>query len=1051
MSTSSRQRFNRFIPKSEVEWLDHSQRKSHRRTIKTLTDIALTLEQSGELSPEQERIVRTVTAGSEARDTRLNAAWDLLERTEVSYYGKLAAMAPHDLTAYHELINPHEPPAQHHIFMCEKLMQVERGDIRTLIIALPPGAAKALRTRTIVKTTNGNKELGDIEVGDEVLTLEGRPRPVVEVIERPDEQIWELELADGTRVKASADHSWPTSRGHIQTQDLTTRDIILQPHVWDHEQDDSTIYADAVRAEVERLCAPIVPGTTNSPNQFYDVAPFIEKLSNARLVKEFLQPFTERRLTEYARENGKSIRREVSHPSESVARTVWEMLRRVGVHTPKPRCKSDGAVTNKITLSEQAYTVLYQQQATRAEHEGTQQKYGKWDALIGGLMTGDGSALRSRCTFCSGDPSTISLFSEVMRTDFGIELKHHLRLSNAKDGGAPHGILTGNADFRDWLKERGLHGKKFDEKRVPQWVKDSTPEVISYFLSGCFMTDGTIYLRQPNPGRNAHAIICNISHANKELVEDYVELFAKIGINARCLTRSTSYNGEAYPYWSCKLTSKTDIVKFFQTGLIVGNKRDRFNEYFAAGHLPSIPPSDKYVGVKVTNVRATAERTDMRCLRVKDDATFLIENGVATCNSTYASRSFAQWIMGRNPDWRVLSVGHSQKFTEDEFSKPNRGAIDSDAFRTAFPDVMLNPAEKSASFWRLDGWRGSYACRGALAGTSGLRAKIVLADDLFKNAQDALSPVVRENIWRWWTADVMSRRLPNAPTVLVNTLWFSEDVPGRIKRMYEENPDAIPQPFEFINIPAQAGVDDPLGREEGEWLWCIDQQEDGFYHIADYISKRDSTTPALWSALYQGEPLDKQGDYIAEDQFQRYDRPPMNRQGHTIEWTKTVMSVDCAAKGKERSDYTVILIFRLGVDGFHYLVDVWRKKETMEQVVRTMAKMMRLWQVNHAIVEDSGMGAQILENYAGKMPSPMIPYVPAGKGSKDFRFDAASVWITSGKVLFPKNAPWIIDFISELVAFPNGANDDQVDAFSQYTAKELKLRLGGTKPLKMRI
>ena len=431
-------------------------------------------------------------------------------------------------------------------------------------------------------------------------------------------------------------------------------------------------------------------------------------------------------------------------------------------------------------------------------------------------------------------------------------------------------------------------------------------------------------------------------------------------------------------------------------------------------------------------------------------ATLIMAFPPGAAKSTYASRTFAQWTMGRNPDWRVLSVGHSQKFAEDEFSKPNRGAIASPNYAAVFPDVMLNPMEKGASFWRLDQWRGSYACRGALAGTAGLRARIVLGDDLFKNAADAMSEVVRSNIWRWFTADVMSRRLPNAPLVLVNTLWHSEDVPNRLRTLNEENPAALPQPFVFINVPAEAKEDDPIGRQPGEWLWCIDQQDDGFYTINDYVTKRATLPPSMWSALYLGEPLDKMGDFISEDQFQTYDKPPINKPGHTIQWTQTIMSIDCAQKGDQRSDYTAILIFRKGVDGTHYLVNVWRGKETLEKIVRTISKLMRHWQVNSAIIEDSGMGVQLLQNYQGKLPAPLIPYTPAGKGAKDFRFDASTPWIISGKVLFPKDAPWKTALVNEFVAFPNGSNDDQVDAFSMYCDTQIVTRSGGTKSLKMR-
>lgn len=1392
--SQSRKRFNRFVPKEEVEWLDRDQRKKHRQTIKVLTDLAVTLEKGGELSPAQEGLIRSATGGSDARDTRLNAAWDMLESTEISYAEKLSKMAPYDLAAYHELINPHEPPASHHYFLCDHLMKVESGEINTLIVALPPGSAKSVSKETQVYCENTTKRLGDVVVGDNVITLEGRPREVLEVIDVPDQQVYVITLEDGTILEASHDHSWPTDRGHICTEDLVPDDLVLRPTSWSIPGDPEVSKQD-VEDEVARLCAPVVKGSNNCPHAGFAINPFIYRLDNTRLLREFILPFTLARLTEYTRENGKSVRREVSHPSITVIREYWILLRRLGVDVKKPRCKSDGAVSNRVTLPEDAWDTLMSGETVAPTKDAPHRLPNKWEYMVAGLMIGDGSSVGGTCSFYNSDSSTTALLIDILRQDHGIDLRHTLRESGAEYGGEPCHVLRGQRNFTQWLKDRDLHGKDFSQKRVPAWVKNGSPEDIAYFLSGCFLTDGTLWLRKPNIGRTKSSVGFNISHANEALVKDYVELFNSIGIKARCVARRTTYKGTAYPYWSVILSGKKDIVRFFNKGFVVGYKKERFDKFILDGHLPRIPVDDRYRGTRVVSVTRTDRVEDMRCLRIKDDATFLVNNGHATCNSTYASRSFVQWHLGRNPDKRVLACAHTQRFGEDEFSKPNRSVLDSDPYHLAFPDVMLNPAEKGSSFWRLDGWRGSYAVRGAGAGTSGLRAHLVMADDLYKNAQDALSSTVRDTIWRWWTADVMSRRLPNAPTILVNcltgetpvlradgsytpiadlkvgdelwtydkttgnpsvqivefwaeqsedriyevhtgngkvrcngrhpfwarryrysgkwdeatwinasdlkprdkvliggqregtsesrltaeeswvlglfygdgfvsestgrapwnnrqlytrlavsndetdrsmilervervfgvafrevvttyphgsstclatnvirvgkwlednglavggsahtkrvpvwlydqprdirkafldgfifadghrtphgqvsitlcnemltrdirvlalglgikattvrryeqvsslpgrsdpyhsvrfrttfrdgneynepfywkgvtsivdtgtsekvydiqvsnthnfladnivvsnTLWHSEDVANKLIKMAENDPTSLPQPFVHINIPAQAKADDPLGREPGEWLWCADQQEDGFYTIQDYITKRNSMPPSMWSALYLGEPLDKFGDFISEDEFQRYDRPPINRRNEKIEWTKTIMSVDTAAKGTERSDYTAILTFRVGVDGRHYLVDVWRGKESMDKIVRVMSRLMRLWEVSYAIIEDSGMGAQILENYQGKMPSPMVKYTPSGKGSKDFRFDAATPWITTGKVLFPKNAPWVHDFINELVAFPNGTNDDQVDAFSQYTDAELKLRVGGTKPLRMR-
>lgn len=44
-----------------------------------------------------------------------------------------------------------------------------------------------------------------------------------------------------------------------------------------------------------------------------------------------------------------------------------------------------------------------------------------------------------------------------------------------------------------------------------------------------------------------------------------------------------------------------------------------------------------------------------------------------------------------------------------------------------------------------------------------------------------------------------------------------------------------------------------------------------------------------------------------------------------------------------------------------------------------------------------------------------------------------------GQIYLKRNAPWIDDFRAEIVAFPFGVNDDQVDAFSQLVINKTKV------------
>ncbi len=67
------------------------------------------------------------------------------------------------------------------------------------------------------------------------------------------------------------------------------------------------------------------------------------------------------------------------------------------------------------------------------------------------------------------------------------------------------------------------------------------------------------------------------------------------------------------------------------------------------------------------------------------------------------------------------------------------------------------------------------------------------------------------------------------------------------------------------------------------------------------------------------------------------------------------------------------------------------------------------------------------------MPSGMTrPIGVKPEGSKVDRTVAQSAKIEAGHVYLPKSAPWLGEFLTELLSFPIGRHDDQVDSVSQF-------------------
>ena len=82
------------------------------------------------------------------------------------------------------------------------------------------------------------------------------------------------------------------------------------------------------------------------------------------------------------------------------------------------------------------------------------------------------------------------------------------------------------------------------------------------------------------------------------------------------------------------------------------------------------------------------------------------------------------------------------------------------------------------------------------------------------------------------------------------------------------------------------------------------------------------------------------------------------------------------------------------------------------------------------LIEKAGNGAPLVQDLQreGKLCPIGIPPV----GDKVVRLEAQSAVIEAGYVLLPERAAWLDDFRDEMLAFPYGRHDDQVDSMSQF-------------------
>ena len=147
-----------------------------------------------------------------------------------------------------------------------------------------------------------------------------------------------------------------------------------------------------------------------------------------------------------------------------------------------------------------------------------------------------------------------------------------------------------------------------------------------------------------------------------------------------------------------------------------------------------------------------------------------------------------------------------------------------------------------------------------------------------------------------------------------------------------------------------------------------------------------------------------------------------------------VLSVDTAAKDKASSCYSVCLAWGVA-DNHFYLLDVWRQKALFPELRRGIMGMRDKWKPVAVLIEDKSTGQALIPELRVDRrwgSTPIIPVCPKPGDDKQTRFNRNLPFFESQLVILPMSSAWSLDYESEIKLFPLGANNDQVDATSQF-------------------
>ncbi len=412
--------------------------------------------------------------------------------------------------------------------------------------------------------------------------------------------------------------------------------------------------------------------------------------------------------------------------------------------------------------------------------------------------------------------------------------------------------------------------------------------------------------------------------------------------------------------------------------------------------------------------------------------------------SELASKRFPAWFMGAYPRRHVIAASYNSDLAAD-FGREVRNIVGSREYQAVF-DTTLAADSSAANRWHTQ-HGGMYAAVGIGTATTGRGAHILLIDDPFKDREEADSERHREKVWRWYTSTAYTRlesdiRLGDVTEddrlwlellgdietgkaepfegaiVGICTRWHDDDWAGRVEQAEINGGEK----WEVLDLPAILST--------GEALWPEKFPLPNLEKIRTAIGERD------WSALYQQRPAPDEGDYFKREWFQYYDTLPKHlRMYGASDYAVT-------AKG---GDYTVHVVAGVDPDDNLYVVDVWRSQAQSNVWVETFIDMIaRHRPLNWA--EENGQILKSLGPFIDRRMRERKTYCQrtqmASVADKPTRCRAFQARAAMKKVYLPHNAPWVADFVGELLTFPSGKYDDQVDAIG-LVGRMLDTMVGG--------
>lgn len=380
---------------------------------------------------------------------------------------------------------------------------------------------------------------------------------------------------------------------------------------------------------------------------------------------------------------------------------------------------------------------------------------------------------------------------------------------------------------------------------------------------------------------------------------------------------------------------------------------------------------------------------------------------------------------GKNPELPILVGSHSNSFLRGmygeilRFLSPNGEYKFNDVFpnvhviNTNAQDMMIDLGADVSEAKRFMTFEFSSIGSGNAGKVRA--ANILYCDDLVDGLEAALSRERMDKLYQTYATDLRQRKIGSCVELHIATRWSVHDVVGQLARMNENNPKAL-----FITKPALNENDESN----------FDYPIPAGFTTKFYLEQREAMDDASWRALYQNQPIEREGLLYEEQQLRRYFDLPDGE-------PDAIISV-CDTKDKG-IDYCVMPIaYQYGND--YYIEDVVDDNSNPEIVEPRLIQKCLEHEIHFSRFESNAAGGKVAEKVQSEIKAKGGRTKITTKYStqnKETRIIMSSPWVLqhclfkdSSVIKDNKEYRHFVNAICSYTMVGKNKHDDEVDALS---------------------